>query len=256
MKRYRTLGGLIAGILILFAIGAACNSGSTKSEPANAAAASATPDETAKAQTANTPSASSDIAGDYTATGTNPGGGGEYDAALKITPRGEVYQFSWSSGSHAYDGVGVKTDNNVAVSFTDGTDGKGCGVVLYKIAADGSLEGKSGYWGVNDSESETATRTSGTDLEGNYKIKGKSPAGEEYTGTLALMKAGDGYLAEWKVGSTINGFGVRNGKFLAVGFGGKQCSFVSYEVTSNGSLDGRWGSSGSTSFGTELAKKK
>lgn len=255
MKRSRSLTGLIAGILILFAIGAACNSGSsTKSEPTNAQAPARTDGGDPKA--ANTPPASADIAGDYTATGTNPGGGGAYDAALKVTPRGDVYQFSWVSGTHQYDGVGVKTDNAVAVSFTDGGDGKGCGVVLYKIGADGSLDGKAGYWGVNDSESETATRTSGSDLEGNYSVKGKSPEGKDYTGTLAIKKAGEGYTVEWKVGSTFSGFGVRNGKFLAVGFGGKQCSFVSYEVTSDGSLDGRWGSSGSTSFGTELAKKK
>ncbi|MEZ5421779.1 MAG: hypothetical protein R2682_01630 [Pyrinomonadaceae bacterium] len=41
---------------------------------------------------------------------------------------------------------------------------------------------------------------------------------------------------------------------LRAGFGGKQCLFVSYEVTSDGLLDGRWGSP--FDFGTELAKKK
>ncbi|MEZ5421780.1 MAG: hypothetical protein R2682_01635 [Pyrinomonadaceae bacterium] len=62
----------------------------------------------------------------------------------QITPRGDVYQFSWASGTHQHDGVGVKTDNAVPVSFTDGADER-LRRQLYKIGADGSLDGKAGY---------------------------------------------------------------------------------------------------------------
>lgn len=197
-----------------------------------------------------------EIAGDYTITGTNEGGGGEYGGELKVTKRNEVYQFSWSSGGRAYDGVGVRTDNNVAVAFTEGSDGKGCGVVLYKIAGDGSLEGKAGYWGVNESELEKATRTSGSDLEGNYDVVGSNPGGNEYKGKLGVKKAGVGYAFTWNTGTTSNGFGVRSGDKVAVGIGGTQCGFVSYDIKSDGTLDGKWGGQGSTSVGTEIAKKK
>lgn len=197
-----------------------------------------------------------DIAGDYLITGTNEGGGGQYGGELKVAKRDEVYQFSWSSGGRTYDGVGVRTDNNVAVAFTEGTNGQGCGVVLYNIASDGSLEGKAGYWGVNNSELEKATRTSGTGLEGAYDIIGSNPNGSEYKGKLTVGKEGLGYGFTWDTGTTSTGFGIRTGDKVAVGIGGKQCGFVSYEIKPDGTLDGKWGGQGSTSIGTEVAKRK
>src|SRR5262249_44965193 len=150
-----------------------------------------------------------DISGDYDATGTNPDGHGNYKAQLKVTPHDDVYQFSWTSGGNSYDGVGVMTDNEIAVSYTDGGSGKGCGVVLYKIASDGSLDGKVGYWGVNSMESEHATRTSGTDLDGEYDITGKNPEGKEYKGKLKVKHEGQGYGFSWDAGTPLEGFGMK-----------------------------------------------
>lgn len=197
-----------------------------------------------------------DIAGKYDAVGTNPDGGGEYKAELTVTRRDDVYQFSWVSGKNSYDGVGVMTDGEVAVSYTDGSNGKGCGVVLYKIASDGSMNGKVGYWGTNTMETETAKRTSGSDLEGSYDIEGKNPEGKPYKGKLDVKKDGEGYSFKWSAGVELTGFGIRAGEFVAVGFGGKQCSFVGYDVQADGTLAGKWGGQGSTKFGTETAKKK
>lgn len=255
MTNKRPYGVLLIVAAIILGLGTACNwSVGTNSTSGNSPATNTA----AANKTEATPAAAApkDISGDYEATGTNPGGTGNYQADLTVTPHDDVYQFSWTSGKNSYDGVGVKTDNAVAVSYTDGDNGKGCGVVLYKINADGSLDGKTGYWGVNDAETETAKRTSGTDLEGSYDISGKNPKGEDYKGTLEIKKDGDGYSLTWKAGSTFTGFGVKNGNMLAVGFGGKQCSFVSYDVKPDGTLDGKWGGQGSTSFGTEVAKKK
>lgn len=201
-------------------------------------------------------SAPKNIAGEYEATGTNVNGGSPYKASLMVTPRDDVYQFSWTSGGKSYDGVGVMTDNTVAVSYTEGANGKGCGVVLYKIGNDGSLDGRSGYWGVNSGETEKAIRTSGTDLDGNYSVTGQNPDGKEYKGTLDVKKDGEGYTFAWNAGGTFEGFGVKTGDKVAVGFGGKQCAFVSYEVGSEGTMTGKWGGQGSKSFGTEIAKRK
>ncbi len=221
---------------------------------------------TAMANTSNSNSAAStstpapakivDIAGKYDAVGNNPDGGGEYKAELTVTKRDDVYQFSWVSGKNSYDGVGVMMDGQAAVSFTDGENGKGCGVVLYKIGADGTLTGKSGYWGTNTMETETAKRTSGTDLEGTYDIEGKNPDGQAYKGTLKVKKDGDGYTFNWDAGRLTSGFGIKGGDFIAVGVGGKQCSFVGYDIQADGTLQGKWGGQGSTKFGTETAKKK
>lgn len=214
--------------------------------------ASSTP---AKASTP-APSAPKDIAGKYDVTGTNENGAGEYKGTLEVIDHDEVYQFSWDTAGKKYDGVGVQNSSAVAVAFTEGTNGKGCGVVLYKINSDGSLDGKAGYWGVNTSESETATRTSGSDLVGEYDIKGKNPDGKDYTGKLSVKSEGSGYTFKWTGANTLEGFGIKQADTVAVGLGGKQCGFVSYVVKGDGTLDGKWGGYGSTDVGTETAKKK
>ncbi len=247
---------ILAALFIGTSIGctASVSTNTTTSSPANSAPAPSPANSTTS--TATAPAKKLDIAGKYDIVGSNPDGGGEYKAELTVTPRDDVYQFSWASGANTYDGVGVSSDNRVAVSFTEGPNGKGCGVVLYKIAADGSLTGKTGYWGENALEAETAKRTSGSDLEGEYDITGKNPKGETYNGKLKVAKDGDGYAFNWDAGNPFSGFGIRAGEFVAVGFGGKQCSFVGYDVQPDGTLAGRWGSQNSKKFGTETAKPK
>lgn len=254
MTNFKPFGVLFFVLGLLFTMGFECSVSSgdgsnTSAPPTNS---------TNSANTSSSPAKTTpkDISGNYDATGTNVDGAGTYKAALIVTPHDDVYQFSWNSAGKTYDGVGVRTDDSVAVSYTDGPSGKGCGVILYKIGADGSLDGKSGYWGVNDAETEKATRTSGTELEGKYDITGKTPEGKDYKGTLDVKKDGEGYSFTWNTGSTLNGFGIKTGDKAAVGFGGKQCAFVAYDVKPDGTLDGKWGGQGSKKFGTEVAKKK
>lgn len=251
----KTKGSLLTLLIvagILFTAGFVCdNSNSTNNVvdkmPTNSKSSSSTPEKT---------SAPQDISGTYKATGKNADGGGNYEADLVVTNRDDVYQFSWTSKGRDYDGVGVQTGNKVAVSYTDGTDGTGCGVVLYKINSDGSLDGKAGYWGTNTKETETANRTSGTDLEGEYDVEGENPNGDKYNGKLSVKKQGEGYKFIWTSPSTLEGFGVRQGDTVSVGIGGAKCSFVAYEIKPDGTLDGKWGGQSSTEFGTETAVKK
>lgn len=252
MNNYYPRISFVLCLLTLALVGFACNQSDTTPVDKVPSTPSAPPSNSAAAPAART----AEIAGDYTITGTNEAGAGQYGGELKITKRDDVYQFSWSSGGRTYDGVGVRTDNNVAVAFTEGRDGKGCGVVLYKIGDNGSLDGKAGYWGVNQAEMEKATRTSGADLEGNYDVSGSNPGGNDYKGKLAVKKDGVGYAFTWDTGVTSSGFGIRTGDMVAVGIGGAQCGFVSYEIKADGSLDGKWGGQGSKSVGTEVARKK
>jgi hypothetical protein len=239
----------------LLLIGLGCRGGvtaggdATNSTQANASNGVATKSETATA-------VSKDISGEYTTKGTNPDGRGTYEANLLVTKRDDVYQFSWDSKGNKYDGVGVVTDDALAVAYADGTNGKGCGVVLYKINRDGSLDGKVGYWGVNTMETERATRRSGSDLEGEYEISGKNPEGKEYKGSLTVIKEGQGYVFQWNAGNMFDGFGIRAGNKVAVGLGGKQCAFLGYDIKPDGTLDGRWGSRTSKELGTEVATKR
>lgn len=254
MKYSNSLITLLIVAGVLFSVGFACGSGET-SPTSNNSTSSANTGTATNSATRSTPK---NIAGEYDATGTNPDGKGTYKAVLTIAPHDDVYQFSWVSGKNSYDGVGVMTDSEVAVSFTDGGSGKGCGVVLYKIGSDGSMDGKTGYWGTNTMETERAVRKtgSGSDLDGVYDISGKNPDGKEYKGTLTVIQSGAGYTFDWDAGTAVSGFGIRADQYVAVGFGGKQCSFVGYDVKSDGTLEGKWGSFGARAFGSETAKKK
>jgi hypothetical protein len=196
------------------------------------------------------------IAGDYAVTGSNPDGKGQYNGDLRVTPRDDVYQFSWVSGGETSDGVGVVTGKKVAVAFTRGTDGRGCGVVLYQVLENGDLDGKAGYWGVNSFETETAKRISGDDHLVNYEVSGTNTDGAGYKGTLKIKEDGEGYSFEWNTGSVVKGFGIQQNETATAGIGGPQCAFVSYEIKPDGTLEGKWGGQSTKTFGTETAKKK
>jgi len=95
------------------------------------------------------------IAGKYTIVGTNPNGT-MYRGALEVIEHGDVYQFRWNAGNQ-YDGVGVVNGDVVAVSFANGPNGTGCGVVDYNIQGDGSLAGRWGFWGKDEAGTDAET---------------------------------------------------------------------------------------------------
>src|ERR1700730_14891670 len=148
MKRQSHHAPLAFALLIACVIGCKSSSSSTSStttktdDPKNANSTSAT--------TTNPP----DTSGQYTGA-LAPYHGAMYKGTLVIVPRGDVYQFRWDAGTQ-YDGIGVANANVVAVAFTSGGNGKGCGVVDYKIQDNGALDRKWGYWGVNQAGTETA----------------------------------------------------------------------------------------------------
>lgn len=255
-KENVTTVSIIAFAILLF--GLACNLTQKENISVDKGVTDNTKSETSETaeNIPNEASVPKDISGKYEISGTNENGGNNYKGTLDVTKRDEVYQFSWDTGGKKSDGVGVQNETTVAAAFTEGTNGEGCGVVLYKINADGSLDGIAGYWGINQSETEKAVRTSGNDLEGEYDVEGTNPEGKNYNGKLSVKTEGAGYTFSWTGTDTMQGFGIRQGDKVAVGLGGKQCGFVSYTVESDGILNGKWGGYGSTSVGTETANKK
>jgi hypothetical protein len=117
------------------------------------------------------------------------------------------------------------------------------------------MDGKAGYFGVNTDEDERAVPIDNGGGGKTYRITGKTPKGESYSGTLRIEPAGPGYNLLWNTGSELRGFGIARGSQLAAGFGGSQCSFVYYKV-GDGTLDGEWGGPGSRKLGTEIARKR
>jgi hypothetical protein len=198
------------------------------------------------------PATRANIAGKYNIVGSNPNGT-VYRGTLEIIEHGDVYQFRWSAGSQS-DGVGVVNGDVVAVAFASGANGTGCGVVDYRIQNDGSLLGRWGYWGKNEAGTETATRTSGTDLVGEYDGNGKNPDGTTYKVKITVEPAGNLFRFVWS--NNTDGVGIKQDDNVAVGIGGSRCGFVAYEIKSDGTLDGVWGGYGTDQTGTEKATKQ
>lgn len=238
---FRSLTAL--ALLVTCALGCSSLGGGTEKKPE-------APANSNSAQKSATPPA--DIAGEYNVVGTNENGS-PYRGALAILKHGDVYQFRWNAGKQ-YDGVGVGNGGVVAVAFTGGASGKGCGVVSYKILADGTLDGVWGYWGTNESGTEKAERTSGSGVDGEYNTTGSNPNGSGYKGRLTVASRASGYTFAWS--NNTSGFGVRQGDTLSVGLGGSHCAFVAYEIKPDGTLDGIWGGYGTDKTGTEKATKK
>lgn len=248
MKQNTCVSSLLAVALFVF-----CVLGCNKSETGTVnTASSPTP---AKGNISASPVATpvGDIAGSYSVAGTNPNGSA-YKGTLEVIKRGDVYQFRWNAGT-PYDGVGVQNGNAVAVAYPgEGGNGEGCGVVSYQIQGDGKLDGVWGYYGKNERGSETAVRTGGSGLAGDYDGTGKNPNGSPYKVKLTIKPKGSGYEFVWSNNSS--GFGVQKGNALSVGIGGARCAFVAYDIKPDGVLDGIWGGSGSEKTGTETATKK
>ena len=240
---------LIASVMACKSSGSSTSSTSTTTNaPKNTNSSTST---TATTSTTTAPAPPPDIAGKYNVVGSNPGGG-VYKGTLEIIPHGDVFQFRWNAGTQ-YDGVGVANGSVVAVAFANGPNGKGCGVVDYEIAGDGALDGKWGYWGMNDMGTEKVARTSGSGLAGDYGAAGKNPDGKEYKAKLTVEPAGNLYRFVWS--NNADGVGIKQGSNVAVGIGGARCGFVAYEIMADG-LEGIWGGYGSDKTGTEKATKQ
>jgi len=252
MKKSRQL--VVIAFVLLFACVFGCKMSSSTNSTSNSSNSNSNDKPKDSSRSTNTTSAAPapNIAGKYNITGSNPNGG-NYKGTLEVIAHGDVYQFRWNAGTQ-YDGVGIQNGNIVAVAYTTGSNGQGCGVVDYDIKEDGALDGKWGYWGTNEAGTESATRTSGSSLEGEYDATGKNPNGKQYQAKLTVEPAGNLYRFVWS--NNTDGVGIKRGDNVAVGIGGTRCGFVTYQVQSDGSLDGIWGGGGSDKTGTERATKQ
>jgi|CXWL01.1.fsa_nt_gi hypothetical protein len=199
------------------------------------------------------------ISGVFAVSGAGDNGVDPYTGILTIAPQGDVYSFRWSTNRGSRSGVGVQIGNSAAASFAPTGGGKGCGVVLYKIASDGSLDGKIANWGEDKFIVQRAIRVEGSGFVGKYRLDGAGG------GSLSIVRDGGGYDFEWISDDSVGGgklekrrvaFGIWKGNVAAASFGGRHCSFALYDVQSNGNLEGDWGGQKALTFGTEMAKRQ
>ena len=200
-----------------------------------------------------------EISGVFNVSGTAANDTEPYNGVLTVAPSGDVYSFRWTTNKGTRVGTGVQLGTTTAASFAATGGGKGCGVVLYKIASDGSMQGKIARWGEKSSEGESATRIEGQGFVGKYAINVSSlpNAGRPFnSGLLIISKDGGGYAFDWKTDHPLVGFGIWRGNYAAASFGGPQCGFVLYDIQSNGNLEGTWGGQKAVTLGTETAKRQ
>ncbi len=197
-----------------------------------------------------------EISGIYNVSGSGDNGIDPYSGLLTIAPQGDLYGFRWTTNRGVRVGSGVQIGNTSAVSYSSTGGGKGCGVVLYKIASDGSLDGKIAIWGETSFTVEKAVRTEGRGFVGQYSVTGTNADGKPYSAELNIVKDGAGYDLGWKGDKVQVAFGIWKGSYAAASFGGRQCGFALYDIQSNGNLEGNWGGQKQVTFGTETAKRQ
>ncbi|MBP6003302.1 MAG: hypothetical protein KA746_07700 [Pyrinomonadaceae bacterium] len=202
------------------------------------------------------PPTEQELSGVYSVEGANENSGARFDGTLTVENAESGYRFKWQTSKGNYNGVGVQLGDAVAVTYAKGSDGKDCGVALYKISSDGVLDGRVATWGEYTFGTERATRVEGSNFDGKYKVTGTRNYGKQYEGSIDVTRNGSGYQFDWNTGGRSTGFGIWRGDRAAIGFGGYQCSFMLYKVEAGGKLEGRWGSQRSVGFGTETAKRQ
>jgi hypothetical protein len=179
--------------------------------------------------------------------GTNPAKG-TYTGSLDVKKaNSEVYTLDWAITNGAkYGGLGMLRGNNFYVSWGQNIE---YGIVVYKIEANGNLDGKwvskSGFTKLI-SEYATKSKTGSSkisNLIGIYEVSGGSGKGS-YQGSLTI-KAGSNaghFLFTWKIGNSVsNGVGFLNGNEIVVAWGyGETYGVVHYIMESDNKAKGTW----------------
>ncbi len=192
-------------------------------------------------------------AGDYRVRGTNPDRS-RYRGTLEIEgePTG-VLTLDWDTNG-SYEGVGVAEGPVLAAAHGDDDDI--CNAGAFTIAEDGSLSARwASFDGRGPSTEEAVAVIPGPEgLAGSYAIEGVNPDGNDYSGSMDIIKAGRAFEVVRQVGGIlVRGSAMKSGNVLALAFGGETCAVVVYRQRADGQLDGTWGASGVRNPGQERA---
>lgn len=169
------------------------------------------------------------------------------EVAIKAESK-EIYSLNWNlTSGEKYEGLGMVRGNNFYVSW--GMQGE-FGIVLYKIAPNGVLEGRwtaksnSKVMGTETAKDKTVSGKTDNALVGIYKVEGNAGNGaSNYTGTLQVSKAvkSGHYKFVWKIGnSTFDGVGFLNGNEIVVAWGIQNSYGVVHYVLNGNQGKGTW----------------
>lgn len=192
-------------------------------------------------------------AGDYRVRGINPDRS-RYRGTLEIEGEPtEVLRLNWDTNG-SYEGVGIAEGQVLAAAHGD--EGDICNAAAFTIAEDGSLSARwASFDGRGPSAEEAVAVVPGPEgLAGSYAIEGVNPDGNDYSGSMDLIKTGQAFEVVRQVGGIlVRGSAMKSGNVLGVAFGGETCAVVVYRQAADGHLDGIWGASGVRNPGQERA---
>jgi hypothetical protein len=228
-----------------------------KAPAQNQAAPSATPaDALEAADVASTPRPQRDpFAGMWKIAEATTTEGVPYEGTLEITNAGPRYKVKWNLAGTTVNGLALPVGNRLCVAY----NGEDFSVIVYKIAADGSMKGRWAYSSASASDRDGLENVAAGDageLEGIRAVKGLNPDATSYEGTIEISETGETYQLQWEIlGRTIKGVGIKvdDNLFVASAYEG---SFGVVSYTFEGSrAKGVWTLGGESKLGTEdLAK--
>lgn len=178
--------------------------------------------------------------------------GARYGGTVDITKRGARYELAWQTDAGRLSGIALADGNELCVVWGS----EPSGLVLYRIAADGTLHGRWLFSGADPNMVagvENATGGAPGALEGHYTVKGSNPdGGNSYRGKLEIVKTGATYQLKWDLdGRPLTGIGIRQGDKLFVAWAATApFGVVNYDFASD-AAKGVWTMSGATQTGIE-----
>lgn len=188
--------------------------------------------------------------GSYDVTGKNPDGS-SYKGTLQIEVGSkDTYRLTWRTPG-AVPGIGI-SDGRLLVA---GYGSPNCGVAAYSVKDDGSLVGDWAQGSLAGSERAKPTGDASADMLGDYVVEGTNPDGSSYKGALLVSQDRGGPVLTWRTGNDAQGVGMKVGRLLVAGYGGRECGVVAYAFDEDGVLKGLWRSPGMAN-GEEYARRR
>ncbi|MBN1150650.1 hypothetical protein JXA84_05450 [candidate division WOR-3 bacterium] len=207
------------------------------------------------------------LEGVYSVWGTN--GENEYEGELEVIDHFGAYEVNWLfGGEEYYIGVGIKSGEYLAVSYTDESNSD-LGAVLYKIEGENlkgiwaTLSGLRGFENAfrTPEESQKTTyviNSSSFNPEGEYRVLGTNSDSSEYTCSLHIEEYDDIFAISWIFEDfSYDGIAFSDGSYFVCSWtdGSMNTIGVSLMRSVDNDVKGVWAFYGANGFGTEIWKR-
>lgn len=182
-----------------------------------------------------------EIAGEYDVEGTHPDGSGYVGTGTIARLGGDRYQITFRMPNGVFRAICVRSRDVLGCGWGSGQ----LGAALYR-ASSGRLDGR---WFRDGDDALGVDVVSMPDLEdsGSFALEGAAPDGSPHQGSFTIadwgakgQTPGVRRLHGTRSGVAWTGWGVTDGKLLAVGFPAERCGAALYRIDGNGVITAIW----------------